>query len=80
MKIIAAIGPDQLDVIERVLRHLHQWDPPWKRVRKARGPPPAAGRGAHSRAQRTPPGPTDTIDHVIPDELYSLDPIPPEDA
>lgn len=80
MKIIAAIGPDQPDVIERILRHLHLWDPPWLRVRRARGPPPGAGRGAQSRAQRTPSGPTDTIDPVIHDELYAVDPIPPDDA
>ena len=41
MRIIAAISREQEDVIERVLRHLHLWDPPWKRSRKARGPPPS---------------------------------------
>ena len=41
MKILAAISsPEQDDVIERILRARGQWDPPWKRVRRARGPPP----------------------------------------
>src|SRR5436309_568649 len=41
MKIISAItSPHEDDIIEKILRHRGQWDPPWKRVRKARGPPP----------------------------------------
>jgi hypothetical protein len=79
MKIIAAIGPDQPEVIERILRHLHLWDPPWKRVRRARGPPQGAQSAAQPCAQGSPPGPPETIDHVINDELYSVDEIPPED-
>ena len=40
MEIIAAISsPAQDDVIEKILRHLDLWDPPWKRERRARGPP-----------------------------------------
>jgi hypothetical protein len=43
MRIVAAITyPDQEGVIEKILRHLHRWDPPWKWARKARGPPPPA--------------------------------------
>jgi hypothetical protein len=79
MKIIAAIGPDQPDVIERILRHLHLWDPPWKRVRKARGPPQGAQSVAQPCAYGSPPGPPETIDRVINDDLYSVDEIPPED-
>jgi len=54
--------------------------PPWKRVRKARGPPKGA--------QSTPPpppaqgwalSPAQTIDPVIDDALYSVDEIPPDD-
>jgi hypothetical protein len=79
MKIIAAIGPDQPEVIERILRHLNRWDPPWKRVRKARGPPQGAQSAAQPPpVQRSPPGPPETIDRVINDELYSVDEIPPE--
>ena len=76
MKIIAAIGPDQPDVIERILRHLNRWDPPWKRVRKARGPPQVPQSTAQPPpAQRSPPK---TIDPVIDDQFYSVDEIPPE--
>jgi hypothetical protein len=54
--------------------------PPWSRLRKARGPPPEAQGAAQPRAQGSAPGPTETIDPVIDDELYSLDPIPPDDG
>ena len=40
MRIISVIThPRQDDVIERTLRHLNMWDPPWLRERKIRGPP-----------------------------------------
>jgi hypothetical protein len=41
MKVIAAItSPHQDDVIEKILKATGQWNPPWKRQRRARGPPP----------------------------------------
>ncbi len=43
MKVIAAISsPGQDGVIEKILRARGQWDPPWRRGRRARGPPPGA--------------------------------------
>lgn len=40
MRVISAINhPHQDDVIERILRQRNQWDPPWQRERRARGPP-----------------------------------------
>jgi hypothetical protein len=40
MQVISAIThPYQDDVIERILRSRGQWDPPWKRPPRARGPP-----------------------------------------
>ncbi len=40
MVVLAAISsPGQDDVIERILRHRQEWDPPWLRHRPARGPP-----------------------------------------
>jgi hypothetical protein len=40
MRVIAAIThPHQDDVIERILKSRGQWDPPWLRERRARGPP-----------------------------------------
>ncbi len=64
MKIIAAItSPAQDDVIEKVLRHLKVWDPPWKRERKApalplgitaeRRSPPKETRLPRSRSTRS---------------------------
>jgi hypothetical protein len=79
MKIIAAIGPDQPQVIERILRHINRWDPPWKRLRKARGPPHGAQLPPQPGPQGSPPGPPETIDRVINDDLYSVDEIPPDD-
>ena len=40
MRIISALtSPHQDAVIERILKCRGQWDPPWKRERRARGPP-----------------------------------------
>jgi len=40
MKIISALtSPHQDAVIERILRSRREWNPPWLRERKARGPP-----------------------------------------
>jgi hypothetical protein len=42
MRVVSAIeSPHQDEVIQRILRHLGLWDPPWKRQRRARAPPPA---------------------------------------
>jgi hypothetical protein len=90
MKIIAAIAREQDDVIERVLRHLHLWDPPWNRPRKARGPPPPSSHGAvlsRTDARRqwfeeeaVGAGVEDeAIDQVLDDDLYAVDPAPQED-
>ncbi len=41
MRVISALThPHHDDVIERILRWRGEWDPPWKRQRRARGPPP----------------------------------------
>ena len=40
MKIISALtSPHQDDVIKRILESRGEWDPPWLRERRARGPP-----------------------------------------
>jgi len=40
MKVLSALtSPHQDAVIEKILRATGQWDPPWKRERRARGPP-----------------------------------------
>ena len=81
MKIIAALtSPHQEDEIERILRHIQLWDPPWKRTHKARGPP--IRRGPTSPLQPPPPEPCpeQTIDPIVDDTLYSTDPIPPDNV
>jgi len=80
MKIIAAVSsPQQDDVIERILRHLHLWNPPWKSACKARGPP-APGGATSPCPPPSQPGaartPAPTIDPMIDDEFYSVDDIP----
>ncbi len=43
MRVLSAIqSPHQDDVIEKILKHRHEWDPPWTRQRRARAPPPQA--------------------------------------
>jgi hypothetical protein len=56
MKILAAISsPAQDAVIEAILRERGEWDPPWRRKRKARAPPPSPlavfPGGAEDRSQ-----------------------------
>jgi hypothetical protein len=87
MKIIAAIAREQGDVIERVLRHLGLWDPPWKRKRKIRGPPPSSRAGSTSSASDAVDAPSfeeavdasEGIDPGLDDDLYAIDPVPRED-
>ena len=40
MKVVSALSsPRQDDIIERILKSRGAWNPPWKRQRRARGPP-----------------------------------------
>jgi hypothetical protein len=79
MKIISAItSPAQDDVIEKVLRHLKIWDPPWKRERRARSPP-----SADPSAEKSPeedPAPADPIDPDRGFDEYAVDPPWAEDS
>ena len=64
MKIIAGLtSPHQDEAIEKILRHVGLWDPPWKRERKARGPPLS-----HQDSG-------DSLEEV--DDLFSTGPIDP---
>jgi hypothetical protein len=69
MKLVTAIAPEQKDVIERILRHLKLWDPPWKRQRKARGPPPSPGAGKTTETSAL----GEMVDPLIDDELHFID-------
>jgi Transposase zinc-binding domain/Putative transposase len=67
MKVLSAISsPEQDDVIERILKARGEWDPPWSRPCRARGPP------ASSRP--TPPPGARTIDPEWKVEDYYSDP------
>jgi hypothetical protein len=73
MPIVAAItSPEQDDVIEKILRHLQIWDPPWQRERapRTRAPPPP------SVLDHAPPTnePAELIDPPVDDERYMVDP------
>ncbi len=40
MRVVSAItSPHQDDVIEKILKHRREWDPPWTRQHRPRGPP-----------------------------------------
>ena len=72
MAIVAAItSPGQDDVIEKVLRHLQIWDPPWQcqRAPKARAPPQPL-----EFDDAAPPSEPEFIDPPVDDELYFVDP------
>ena len=74
MKIVAAMSsPYQDEVIEKILRHLKLWAPPWKRERKARGPPPRrAGEGTPE--EREEPSSAEPIDPERGLDEYAVDP------
>jgi hypothetical protein len=72
MKVLAAISsPEQDDVIERILKARGQWNPPWKRERRARGPPPCD--------PSTPRVEGETIDPPLDVDDYCFDPAPVEE-
>jgi len=69
MPIVAAItSPGRDDVIEKILRHLQIWDPPWQRERapRARAPPPPS-----EFDDAPPPSEPELIDPPFDDELSS---------
>ena len=74
MKIVSAISsPHHDDVIEGILRHLNRWDPPWKRVQKARGPPTS------SKSHPSPGAGSEMIDPLLDVDQYLVDPPPDDD-
>ncbi len=80
MKVIAAItSPAQDAIIEKILRHIGRWNPPWLEKRKARGPPPT---GVNSSPEgRRPEIPDPGCSDLPPtDEDYCLDAPAPDDS
>ena len=74
MKIVAAISSPRQDVvIEKILRHLNLWAPPWKRERKARGPPPRRP-GEDTSGEREEPSCAEPIDPDRDIGQYAVDP------
>jgi hypothetical protein len=62
---VAAISsPAQDDIIKKILVSRGQWDPPWKRTRPPRGPPP------QTSIPEWPPAPESITSHWVPDEEY----------
>ncbi|MGH9363354.1 MAG: transposase zinc-binding domain-containing protein [Thermoanaerobaculia bacterium] len=56
MRVVAAISsPTQDDVIEKILKSRGEWDPPWKRLRKIRGPPSPGTPGGTPGSQSSRP-------------------------
>jgi hypothetical protein len=77
MEVLAAFSsPAQDGVIEKILRARNEWDPPWKRSRKVRGPPPSIP-GSRDRGHDHPR--EDWPEAVDPPHPDDTDP-PPEDG
>jgi hypothetical protein len=74
MRVIAAISsPAQDDLIEKILKALKLWDPPWKRQRSARGP-----SRSHATAQAALESWPEGADPPHPDDF--ADPRPRDDG
>ena len=72
MRIIAAISsPKQDGVIEKILRSLGRWDPPWQRQRTPR---PRAPPSLTSFDDAPSPSEPEFIDPTVDDEQYIVDP------
>ena len=74
MKIVAALtSPHKDEAIEKILRHLKLWAPPWKRERKARGPP-RRGAGEDTPEERDDLSPAELIDPERDIDEHAVDP------
>jgi hypothetical protein len=74
VRITAAFShPGEDDVIEKILRHLQLWDPPWKRQQAQRARAPPAPSPPEETAPQAEP---EIIDPPFDD---ALDPPPPDD-
>ena len=77
MKVIAAImSPAQDALIEKILRCIGRWNPPWLQKRKARGPPPTRLDSSTEGRRPDLPDPDpefDLSDRLPTDEDYSVD-------
>ena len=77
MKVAQAISsPAQDDIIEKILRHINKWNPPWQAQRRARGPPrPTQSSAPEARRPELP----ESSDPLPTDEHYAVDPPVPDD-
>ncbi len=77
MKVVAAItSPAQDDVIEKILRHINRWNPPWQSQRRARGPPQAGVKSCPGGRRSDA---SEFSDRLPADEDYAVDPLAPDD-
>ena len=68
MKIISALNsPHQDDGIERILRARGEWNPPWQRAEKIRGPPRQLEFEEAEFSQERPAS-SDEFDQTLPFE------------
>ncbi len=80
MKVLAAISsPAQDDIIEKILKHINRWNPPWQAEPRARGPP---NRGVQPSPEIRRPGLPEFSgfsDRLPTDDDYSVDAQVPDD-
>ncbi len=70
MRIIAGLtSPHQDKVIEKILSHVGLWAPPWKRERKARGPPLRRPDSGDALEEVEDPSSTGPIDPPRQDDI-----------
>ena len=69
MEVLAALSsPAQDGVIEKILRSRGEWDPPWKRARKVRGPPPSTPASRDRRRDHPPEDWSEAVDPPHPED------------
>jgi hypothetical protein len=74
MKVLAAISsPAQDDIIEKILKHINRWNPPWQAERRARGPPNRGVQPSPEIRRPDPPEFSGFSDRLPTDDDYAVD-------
>ena len=72
-RLMAIKQPHQDDVIERILRNRGLWDPPWRRERRARGPPRQKEFFHDGEDSQLPPVQEEDVSQEVPGANWDSD-------